>query len=95
MQPLLWLRWGIYTDYIKKNQNIEEFQHNKFSRGKWLGGLHHALPVAVPASKFFLRGQEKLLGGQKCKKCAQSAKNLPFLCWNCQIWANFNTFEII
>ena len=27
------------------------------------------------------------------QKCIH--KKLPFLCWNCQIWANSNTFDII
>ena len=37
--------------------------------------------MVVPASKFGLGGKEEarnFLGGQKCKKCAQSTQNLPF-----------------
>ena len=35
--------------------------------------------------------------GRKWKMCVKHAKicYLSFLCWNCQIWSNSNTFEII
>ena len=29
------------------------------------------------------------------RKCMRSTQKFAILCWNCQIWANFNTFEII
>ena len=32
---------------------------------------------------------------EKVKNAHEAHKNLPFLWWNCQIWANLNTFEII
>ena len=53
--------------------------------------------VAAPASKFVFGGARKIFRrGKKCKKKpTKRAKNMSFLCWNCQIWANFNTFEII
>ena len=39
-------------------------------------------------------GEGKNLRGKKCKKKGlEACKNLSFMCWNCQIWANFNTFE--
>ena len=44
-------------------------------------------PVAVPVSTCF--------GGSKKVKTGHEAhKNLPFLCWNFQIWLNFNAPEI-
>ena len=73
---MLIYKLGCSTGTPLKHQNIEEFQHNKFSRGKWLGGLHHALPVAVPASKFFWGGK-KILGGGKSVK---NVRKVPKIC---------------
>ena len=44
---------------------------------------------------FLAGGKENFQGGRNGKKCVQSKQNLLFLCWNCQILANFNSFEII
>ena len=43
-------------------------------------------------------GGEKFLGGKNVKNAPNAAdmtQNSPFLCWTCQVWANFNTSEII
>ena len=40
-------------------------------------------------------GKKNFLGSTNVKNAGEACKDLPFLCWNCQIWANFNTFEMI
>ena len=63
---------------------------------KWyvrcLGTLVCLFIVATPASaSHSMEG-----GGNKSKKMyLKCAKKLPFLCWNCQVWSNFTTYEII
>ena len=41
------------------------------------------------------RGQERILGRQKSEKCMRGELLfLPFICRNCQIWSNLNTFFV-
>ena len=57
-------------------------------------------PMVAPASITFLgggRGSRKKMGGNWKNMCNvwKNLLFLPFLCWNCQIWFNFNAFVII
>ena len=53
------------------------------------------LPEITAPAYNFRRGAKENLRKQKKKKKIQKMHKSAILCWNCQIWSNFNTFEII
>ena len=80
--PFFWLRlWPVAAPASKFNPN-------------WGGGKNKFSLSSGYASGQWRR-QHPNWGGKKVNNAREARKTLPFLCWNCQIWADFNTFEII
>ena len=78
--------------YVK----IQSFSDTRFNLVYMLYHIWFSLYVRCSGgASIKILGARKMFRGKNVKNAHEAHKNLSFLCPSCQIWANFNTYEII
>ena len=90
-------QWSFPPSLVKIGQVMTELQRDWQKKEERILQRQNKTACLPSCKKLIMQYNTlpRCTGRVREKKCMRSAQNLPFLCWNGQIWSNSNTFKII